>query len=220
MGTPSHAALITEQQERTAARRTPGAVDPLLSVWTCQQRPRQSPMFAVRVSARKCMQQLHSWETSLNKGGLLAPSKPYHCQTIRSLPHHASPPAQQSIHMTPPPPYPFLPHTSPEQLTAQASSETSRKVATLPALQERKHICQSACSATEETRAWCCCEVSTPKVVPVEGSESHVKGTGTAHNRNRVFSPSYTTCDSPTPQKYWLGHTVRQISKIKCSRLK
>lgn len=139
MGTPSHAALITEQQERTAARRTPGAVDPLLSVWTCQQRPRQSPMFAVRVSARKCMQQLHSWETSLNEGGSLAPSNPYHYQTIRSLPHHASPPAQQSIHMTPPPPYPFLPHTSPEQLTAQASSETSRKVAILPALQERKH---------------------------------------------------------------------------------
>lgn len=195
-------------------------MDPLLSVWTCQQRPRQSPMFAVRVSARKCMQQLHSWETSLNEGGLLAPSNPYHYQTIRSLPHHASPPAQVTSHDS----SPTLP-ISPTHFSRTADSSGKLrdfKEGGHPSRTARKktHICQSACSATEETRAWCCCEVSTPKVVPVEGSESHVKGTGTAHNRNRVFSPSYTTCDSPTPQKYWLSHTVRQISKIKCSRLK
>lgn len=41
--------------------------------------------------------------------------------------------------------YPFLPHTSPEQLTAQASSETSRKVAILPARFPAAPLCPALC---------------------------------------------------------------------------
>lgn len=122
LGTISQAALTTEQER---------SMYPLLSA-----RNEAEPKICSEMKCKK-MPAPTSEPGDFLERVLLGPSNLLPPNQKSAQPH--LPTSTVTSHaQSPPRPYPFLPHTPLGQLIAQASSETSKKAAILPALQERE----------------------------------------------------------------------------------